>query len=183
MNPRDVVTDACSMLNLLATGRSVEIIRAVGFRLLIVDLAAGEVRCLVGSPDGEGNCPEIPVDLTPLMESGVLRVIAADEISADNLVDAAARLADVDALGVALARQLGHALLSDDGKVRRVFGELCPASELHSSLQVVRRATKLLSYPDRIIRELLRAMRHAANFDPPRLDPERDWFRRYLEGV
>lgn len=181
MNPRDIVTDACSMLNLLATGRSVEIIRAVGIRLLIVDRAADEVRYLVGPCDSQGNCPEIPVDLSLLLHPNLLRILAAREISADNLVDVAARLTDVDAFGVALARQLGHPLMSDDAKIRRVFGELCPNIELLSTLQIVRRAITLLRYPEPAIRDVLRGMRHAANFEPPRRDPERDWFKSYLD--
>jgi len=177
---RDLVTDACSTLNLLATGRAAEIIRAVGFRLLVVDRAAEEAKYLVGPRDAEGNCPQIPVDLSSLTNQGLLRIIPARDISPDSLVEIAARLTDVDALGVALARQLSHPLMSDDGKVRRVFGELCPSAELHSSLQIIRRATTLLQYSEVAVRELLRTMRHAGHFEPPRLDPEREWFKRYL---
>jgi hypothetical protein len=176
----DVVIDACSTLNLLATGHAVDIVRAVGFKLLIPDGAAEEVRYLVGPRDAEGSCPEIPADLSPLSDQGMLRIIPSRELSTDALIEIAAQLTDVDALGVVLARQLGRPLMSDDGKVRRVFREFFPGGELHSTLQIVRRATTLLRYSDSAVREILRTMRHAGNFEPPRLDPEREWFKRYL---
>jgi hypothetical protein len=176
-----VVTDACSLLNLIGTGQCAEIANAVAFRLLVVDRAAEEAQYLVGPPDGDGNPSRRPIDLNALIESNVLRLVAAGEVEAAHLVEAAARLTDVDALGVALAKQLGLPLLSDDGKVRKVFAALCPEQELYSSLQVIKRATKALHYKEPAIRELLQAMRYAANFEPPRLDPERDWFRSYLD--
>jgi hypothetical protein len=175
-----VVTDACSLLNLIGTGQCAEIANAVAFRLLVVDRTAEEARYLVGRLDGDGNPSRKPIDLNPLIESSVLQLVAAKEVEAAHLVEAAARLTDVDALGVALAKQIGRPLLSDDGKVRKVFAALCPEQELYSSLQIIKRATKTLHYKEPAIRQILRAMRYAANFEPPRLDPDRDWFRHYL---
>jgi hypothetical protein len=175
-----VVTDACSLLNLIGTGQCAEIANAVAFRLLVADRVAEEVQYLVGPLDSHGKASRSRIDLNTLIESKVLQLVAAKEVEVAHLVEAAARLTDVDALGVALAKQLGRPLLSDDGKVRKVFAALCPEQELYSSLQVIKRATRALHYKDPQIRKLLRTMRTAANFEPPRLDPERDWFRRYL---
>jgi hypothetical protein len=177
---QDVVADACSVLNLAATRRCGEIITALHVRLLIADRAADEVRYLCGPPDAEGNPAQIPVDLRPLITADRLRIVPSDGLDTASLAEAGARLTDVDALAVALGRTLGIGLVSDDKKVRGAFAAICAGQTLHSSLQLIRRATKILRYKEPVIRELLRSMRVAGNFEPPRLDPERDWFRSYL---
>ena len=168
-------------LDLAATGRCGEIVAALRLRLLIADRAADEVRYLCGSPDAEGNPAQIPVDLEPLIAADRLRIVPSSRLDMASLAEAGARLTDVDALAVALGRTLGIGLVSDDKKVRGAFAALCAGQALHSSLQLIRRATKMLRYKEPEIRDLLRSMRAGGNFEPPRLDPERDWFRHYLD--
>jgi hypothetical protein len=167
-------------LNLAATRRCAEIVAALHLRLLIADRAAEEVRYLCGPSDAEGNPAQIPVDLKPLIAAELVRIVPSAGLDTAALAEAGARLTDVDALAVAMCRTLGIGLVSDDKKVRGAFAALCAGQALHSSLQLIRRATKILRYKEPVIRELLRSMRVAGNFEPPRLDPERDWFRSYL---
>ena len=181
MSGQRLVIDACSAINLLATGREVELLRAVDFRGIITPEARAEVVFLAGPLGDDGAKTKILIDMTPLDHAGLIETLPLDGSCIDEFIRCAVRLRDVDAGCLALAASLGLPLLTDDGKARRVFKELYPDGRTLSTLQLVRQAAATLSLDEDTISRLLHNMHERGNFSPPRSDPESDWYRSYIK--
>lgn len=176
MNPGDAIIDACSLLNLLATHREAELIRALRVRLIVAPAARSEAVYLDAPPDEAGDPTRELADLSLLETDGALRVMELTEDAADAFVSAAAELEDNDAASVALAATLRLPLVTDDGKERRVCQTLFPHIEVVSTLALVRQATEALGFDRATMRVLLRDLRLRGSFEPPRTDPNKAWF-------
>jgi predicted nucleic acid-binding protein len=182
---RIIVIDACCLLNLLATRREVELAAALGASLVVTPQAQGETCFLCGppEPDDEEQLPtRVPVELSPLLRSGRLRVHDFGEEVAEAFELCANFLRDADASSVALAATLKVALASDDGKVQKVARRLYPELPVISTLQLVREGVERLGVVGEGLRELLCDLRLRGNFEPPRRDPERAWFEAVMNG-
>lgn len=176
MNPGDAIIDACSLLNLLATRREAELVLALRIRLIVAPAVRSEAVYLDGPPSESGDPTRELADLSPLEAAGLLRVMQLADEAADAFVSAAAELADNDAASVALAATLRVQLITDDGKERRVCQRLFPHVEIVSTLALVRQATEGLGLDRDTMRVLLRDLRLRGSFEPPRKDPNKDWF-------
>ncbi|HEX8440890.1 hypothetical protein [Archangium sp.] len=183
MPTKQVVIDACSAINLLATDRAVDFMRALDWTLLVLPEVRQEAQRLRGPLDDEGQPTWVPADWSPLEQAGLLTVqpseLLGDEF-VEALVSSAAHLTDVDAAAVALAGSLGLPLLSDDAKVRRVFRASYPALELQATLALIRQASSQLGLDPIAVKDVLRALRWKAKFAPPKRDPDREWYLSHL---
>lgn len=176
MNPGDAVIDACSLLNLFATRREEDLVRALQICLVVTPGVRLEAVYLEGPPSEAGDPTKELVDIAPLEAIGLLRVVELGDEAADAFVAAAAELADNDAASVALAATLRIPLVTDDRKERRVCSRLFPNVEIVSTLTLVRQATESLGLDRTAMKVLLRELRTRGNFEPPRPDPNREWF-------
>jgi predicted nucleic acid-binding protein len=183
MPTKQVVIDACSAINLMATERAIEFLRTLDWTLLVLPEVKQEAQRLRGPLDEEGQPTWLPTDWNPLEQAGLVTpqpsALLGDAF-VEALVDAAAHLTDVDAAAVALAGTLGLPLLSDDGKVRKVFRMLYPALELHATLGLIRQVSNHLGLDPATVRSLLQALRWKARFAPPKTDPDREWYLSHL---
>ena len=180
---RRLVVDACALLNLLATGREVELAVALDAVLVCSAQAHAETLFLCGPPapdDEEQQATRIPVDLRPLREADRLSVLVLADDMADALVLCATHLRDADASAVALAATMAVPLVSDDGRVQKVARKLYPDLVVLSTLQLVREAAARAGIEGEPLRRLARDLHERGNFDPPRRDPERSWFEDLL---
>ena len=176
MNPGDAIIDACSLLNLLATRREEDLIRALQVRLVVAPGVRVEAVYLDGPPNEAGDPTRDLIDIAPLEVHGLLRVEELGDEAADAFVAAAADLADNDAASVALAATLHVPLITDDGKERRVCNRLFPGLEVVSTLALIRQATEVLGLDKATMRVLLRDLRTRGSFEPPRAEANREWF-------
>lgn len=176
-----VVIDACSSLNLFASGRPIEIAKAAEVQLLVLPEVRGEAQHLFGIQDGDGNRPLEPVDWEGLIASGAASTVSLPEAAFPTFIELAEQLTDIDARCVALAVHLGAGLLSDDGKVRRVFAA-SSKSGLRSTVSVVRSAVTALSLDKRAVQSMFNRIRERARFEVPRRDPDFDWYRTQMAG-
>jgi len=177
----EIVADACFLLNLVATGKAGEILRALETTLVVEEQVRGEVLYLAGPEDDEGRPTREPVDLAPLERERFLRTITLGGEAAGTLVKAAEFLTDQDARAVALAATMHLALATDDGLIRKVaraqFG-----LEMRSTLELVRDALDRMDLGEEEMRQVLLAMRDRGSFAPPRWDPNAEWYRAMLQG-
>ena len=178
---RELVIDACGLINLLATRREIEVAGALGLRLVIPRVAAEQVGYLWTPPDDEGAQTKVVANFEALIRQGRLVV---QEIEDDAVVDALVTLAtqidDADAACIALAGVLQRPLVTDDKKARGIAQRTFPAMELMSSLSLLHDASRALGWSDTVLRQVAFDVYHRGNFDPPRADPLADWYRALL---
>jgi hypothetical protein len=182
MASRELVIDACCTINLLATHREVELVQALGVRLLDTPFTSGEPSMAWTLPDAEGRRGREPISTKALRVMGMLVTRALDTKELiDAFVRVGERLAPPDASGAALAGTLGLPLATDDRKVRHVARELFPEIELLSTLDLFYEATRALGCSEDQLAALATAMCWRGNFKPPRQDPRSAWYTELLQ--
>ncbi len=107
-------------MNLLATDCAVDILRVVGWRLLVPPAVDGEALYLE-SADGSGN--REPIDLSRLEESGVLEKVLPTDEELDLVVELAQLVDDGEAEVIALGLTRKVTIATDDRKARRVAAQ------------------------------------------------------------
>lgn len=179
--PRTVVVDACCLLNVLATGRELDVLRACDIELIMTGQAHGEALFLHTPPDADGLRSRQRALTERLRAAGRLEIRSLDTGSLiAAFVACAAQLRDEDASCVALAGVLGLPLLTDDGKERRIARTLFPGIELVSTLSVLDEAVRALALPEHELFGLVADLRWRGNFAPPRRDPLSPWYADLL---
>jgi predicted nucleic acid-binding protein len=179
--PSEIVVDACTLLNVLATGRETEIASALRLHFVVGERAHDEVKTLRTLPDESGARAVVPADTSRLRAAGLLRLTTIEVIGGtDAFVNCAAHLRDEDAEAVALAVTLDLPLATDDGRERKIARQLYPQIELRSTLGLVRAFANHAGLDDVAVRELASDLRWRGNFLPPRGDPDAGWFVRAL---
>lgn len=179
---RPVVVDACGLLNLLATGREIDLVRAVSWTLIMTEFARGETLYLDSRPDAAGRRRRAPASTELLEQSGLFTVRMLDDDWIHAFVQCAEQLPDSDASCVALAGTLGYPLLSDDSRISKVASQLYSSLELISTLDLVRNAANALALGRLDLVVLAQNLRWRGNFLPPRGSPHREWYASLLSG-
>ncbi len=174
-----LLLDASCLLNLCATDRLLEIAAALPWQLAVVDYVMEQevlyVR-IIGAQEGT-----VPVDLSPLIDEGLLLVMRLETPSEEaSFVELAAVLDDGEAVTGAIALNRGHLVAIDDRKARRVLGEKAPGMRLVSTLELMRQWSA--SVPVQEVSHALRAMQHRASYVSGLWDPLHAWWRDMMEG-
>ena len=174
-----LLLDASCLLNLCATDRLLEIAAALPWQLAVVDYVMEQevlyVR-IIGAQEGT-----VPVDLSPLIDEGLLLVMRLETPSEEaSFVELAAVLDDGEAVTGTIALNRGHLVAIDDRKARRVLGEKAPGMRLVSTLELMRQWSA--SVPVQEVSHALRAMQHRASYVPGQWDPLHAWWRDMMEG-
>lgn len=181
--PRYLVIDACCTLNLLATRREIEIVRALGLFLLDTPQVSSEPVTLWTPPDVDGQRSKEPTSTEPLRRAGHLETRSlSGEALVDAFVSAAAQIKDTDASCIALAGVSKVPLMTDDRKERRVARDLFPSIELVSTLDVIAEAGRALDWSTAQLASVAADLRWRGNFAPPRRDPLSGWYEALLRG-
>jgi hypothetical protein len=122
-----VVLDACVLLNLHASGRVDEILRAIPFRCLVASSVRHEALWYFAPASHDSQLLERhDILLDPLVEAGTIEVadLTADEQV--SFVKLAQYLGDGDAASGALAVGRSGLVATDDVKAIQLFGRLTP---------------------------------------------------------
>ena len=176
-----LLLDASCLLNLYATSRLLEIAAALPWELAVVDYVLEQealfVRIIGAYEEQEETAP---VDLSPLIDEGLLLVVRLETPSEEaSFVELAAILDDGEAMTGAIALNREHLVAIDDRKARRVLGEKAPGMRLVSTLEIMRQWGA--SVPVQEVSHALRAMQHRARYVPGQWDPLYAWWRDMME--
>lgn len=165
--------DACSVLTLYATQRMAEVLTALPGSVAVVDLVEQEalyIRQVV-----EGELVSQPVDLGPLVATGMLSVVATQaEAELETFVDLAVDLDDGEALTAALAIHRGWVLVTDDAKAERL---LAGRVRLRSTLDLIKVWADAEQVPDDDLHRMVRGI-YERGYAPPRRHPLKPWWDR-----
>ena len=176
MPQRPLVVDTSSLINLLATGREVEITAGLDWRLHVSDQTQKEARFLSAAPEDDGTRSRVPADLGPLNASGGLAVHVLGDDWLDAFVRCAEYLPDEDASAVALAGHLGVPLATDDPKEMRIGQSVFSGMAVVTTLEWLHEAASLLRWSDQTLLSIARDLRWRGNFLPPRKHQHRQWY-------
>ena len=169
--------DACAVLSLYATNRMADIIAVVSGTVAISEVVLQEALYVRRLVDGVFE-PE-PVDLTPMVDSGILAVIDTDdEEELQTFVDLAVSLDDGEAMSAALAIHRGYVLVTDDRKAERLLGSRV---QLRATLDLVKVWAEAAQIDDGSLRSVLAGI-YERGYQPPGRHPLKQWWDEILTG-
>ena len=176
-----LLLDAGCLLNLYATDRLLEIAAALPWQLAVVDYVLEQEALYVRIIGAHKEQETVPVDLSPLIDEGLLLVVRLETPSEEaSFVELAAVLDDGEAVTGAIALNRGHLIAIDDRKARRVPGEKASGTRLVSTLDLMHQWCPSVSVQE--VSHALRAMQHRARYVPGQQDPLYAWWRDMMEG-
>lgn len=173
--------DACSLIDLLASGHAEAVLRANGNAWRLPVAVRDEVR-FVRKPDPADprKLTLEPVDLTPLVSAGVLALCQPDvEAEIDLFVQYAALFrSDGEAMCLALAEARGWSIVTDDRKAIRIGREA--GLNVLSSPQLLRTWAEKKNPDPATVAKALKDIERFAQFRPNPTMQDSQW---WLDGL
>lgn len=169
------ILDACVLINLLASGEIEGILRIAARDTLICSVVEGESIYLRTE---DPNAPRELIDLSPLIESGLLTVCYIEGArEAELYVDYASVLDDGEAMSLAIALSRGFVLATDERKARRLFLEAAADPQrLTSTSELVRLWAEAESVEAVRLKTSLIQIEKRARYQPPANDANYLWW-------
>lgn len=175
---RTVVLDTCILINLLATGRVAEMVRAIAPLCLVCSAVSGESLYLRPlETDGRLEA----VDLRPLIAAGVITWCEIEgEVEEDLYVSYALELDDGEAMSLAIAQSRNLALATDERKARRLAREHVPQLSIITTAEIIHAWAEGKDRRDVVA--VVHSILARARFRPSDLDPLAIWWSEMLYG-
>jgi hypothetical protein len=186
--PRDLaegsllLLDACCLINLLATGRSEEILRQLPYRFATSQIVAtNEVLTLARGTEPDGSSQREIIPRSELEDSESLAILSLEtEEERSQFVRFAADLDDGEASVCALAVVRAGAVATDDRKAIRLLDRVAPRVHIIQTPEILAQWARLSRLPQDEVGKLLRAVRERACFYPRRNAPEFEWWSSFF---
>jgi hypothetical protein len=178
-----VALDACCLIDLLASGQAEAILRAAGYAWHLPSSVQADVQYVrQHDPDNPGSYRNVPVDFTPLVDSGVFTPCHPDDPQeqARYIHYATMFRSDGEALCLALAECRGWTVATDD---RRAILIAHPAGLTVVSCPELVRAWADATRPDATsLVQALTDIQTLGQFRPNSRMPESDWWNHLTGG-
>ena len=175
--PSLYVFDACSLLNLVASRRFIDIAEGASAKFVVVELAANEVLYVRRGGEGADANEREPVDLRAFERDGYLSIVrldAPEEIA--TYVDFATEMDDGEAASCAIAVHRNGTLVTDDRKARRIVGERFPTTSLLTTSELIKAWADGNDLDDGVLARVLLDVEERASFRPSHRDPLHSWW-------
>jgi hypothetical protein len=182
--PSRILLDACTLLNLYATGCMDDILRAVRHRFGVAAVVTREALWVLRGGGGDDAGEREPVVLEPFVAAGLIEVLelhTEDEFA--TFVAFATLIDDGEAATVFLAIHRGGAVATDDRKAIREMRVHAPGVDVWTTSQLVRTWADDVDAPPARVRAVLQAVRLRARFQPNRQDPLSAWWMSHLTSA
>jgi predicted nucleic acid-binding protein len=173
-----LILDACTVINLIATGHLPAILDAVGRSVVVSDTVVREAHYLRRGGAGDDASDRDPIDVTPWVDTGHLSIVHAetdDELA--TFVDLAVSLDDGEAMTIALAVHRSLVVVTDDRKATRLATALV---KVETSLALVRMWCEHDALDPQTARSVLNSVRDRARYIPHSQHPLRSWWDSVL---
>jgi predicted nucleic acid-binding protein len=173
-----VVLDTCCIINLGAAAELLKILPAIQYELWIPSIAAKEV---IHIRQPEENNPAVQVerkiDLKPAVNASHLRICELDEVELSLFVQYAAELEDGEAACIAVAKNRGWLLATDDRKARHVAGDA--GTTLLSTPELIKAWADGSKASAPAVKAVVMNIRNFARFFPRPGSPLADWWSKH----
>lgn len=171
-----LLLDACVVINLYASGYMQEIVHALPGHVAIVDLVRAE-SLAIRSPEDDTDQRET-IDLSPLVDRGLIDVLSATGDELDTFIDLAITLDDGEAMTAALAIRRGYSIATDDRAALRVLNGRV---RIYSTLEILKQWADTLQVSENHLQDALASLRVRGSYMPGRGHPLRTWWIEILE--
>lgn len=175
----DRVIDSCSLLNLYTGWRGLSPLKELNRTWYVCEAVFEESQYTRELKD-DGGTVLVPVDLKPDVDSGVLnRIRPESESEFEDYVNFAVELDDGEAQSLAIAKNRGFILLTDDRKAQRVASEVNVVTITTPS--VLQDWAMVAPANNERLPEILRRITTLARFSPSADSPHYEWWRQNFE--
>ena len=176
----DAVVDACCLINLYAAGDFRRFLATDGFDWHVPTAVMTEAL-FVRVQDESGEERAESMALTPLVDDGLIAVCAiSGEAEAELYVRLSTVLDDGEAMALAIAKQRGWTLATDDVKAQRYAGQL--DVPVLTTPDLMRRWADANELDARGVRAALRRIQASARFMPRKGSPMHAWWARHVDS-
>lgn len=175
--PNIWIADACSALNLAASGHIEGILQAPvnnrSLRYSLADLVIQEAAALRRGKDGLDANERDPIDWNTWIAANIIsRESETTSAELAEFVRLTAQIDDGEAMTLALAASRGYGVVTDDRKAQRILAPL-PCLDTPTLLKNWAEQTRCESA---VLGLALRQIADRARFVPPRHHPLRSWW-------
>lgn len=174
--PLKHVLDTCCFINFFASGQAAGLLKAVGGTVAIPEAVKREALYLAPlHPDEKPT----PIDINNVITELKLQVVSPSSARELALyIELASELDDGEAMGLALAKERGPTLMTDERKARRkaaMLGvEVLTTCDVVAAWESSASEAELVAAVQRISR--------LARFAPGQKDPRYDWWMKLAKG-
>jgi predicted nucleic acid-binding protein len=176
-----VLLDACSLVNLYASGDIGRLLTDLPFQFAITEMVRDEAQFVFRGGSGPDRRDRDSVELIPLLDAGLIRVTEeATEEELVTFIGLASELDDGEAMTGAIAIHRAFTVATDDKKATRVLTER--HVQCTSTLSLINQWGTQFSIPDSRLREMMTLIRERARYVPHGGHPLRAWWESLFAG-
>ncbi|MBE7512729.1 MAG: hypothetical protein HS103_07925 [Anaerolineales bacterium] len=174
-----VICDACSVINLYATDRMGDILRAAPTRFAVCShVKDKEALGVFNGQVIDGKRQRNPINLEPLITAGILDVAAHDWNIHANQIIVLSR-AGISGMGEkissAIALEKGWGIVTDDRHAHKKLTVLMPQTQILTTIDLVRHWANVENIGVDVLREVLEKIRIRGNAEPAQDHPHYAW--------
>lgn len=178
----DHIIDCCSLLNLYTGWRGLEELRELRRTWYVCDAVLNEAE-YTREYGADGVPVLIPLDMKGLTQSGLLQATRPEtEAEIDDFVGFACEVDDGEAQALAIAKNRGFVLLTDDRKAARIAQRPDVAVRVTSTAKILQAWAKLDTSNEPRLRNVIERISALARFSPRIDSPDYPWWKGYLQG-
>ncbi len=177
-----VILDACCVINLYATDRMGEILRAAPVKFTVSSYVQKvEARWVYDGEDADGNTLKQPIDFHPLVEGKLVEIVEPDltVLSGQMILFAAHDIRNGEMISAAIAHQRNWAIGTDDASASKKLARLVPHLQIVSTFDLVKHWATSDGIDRDGIRAALRKIRERGKFSISEHHPLYEWSRNY----
>lgn len=136
--------------------------------------------------NGDGNVIRTPIDLQPLIDTGILNIVIPDwsSLSRHIIVLANGGIRGMgEKISGAIARDKNWAIATDDRDAQRRFARLMPTHQIVTTLDLVHHWADVENIADDLLRDVLMKIRIRGKAELAKDHPLYNWAIKYLPST
>lgn len=160
--------DACCVINLYASFQMKAILSTMHIQVVISDyVKEQEALTILGDPDDDVSKERLPVNLQPMIDSGLIELAYLDiELEAETYIDLAVDLDDGEAISSAIAIHRNWGICTDEKKAVSILERKAPQIQVISTPELMKHWSDSGNPSREEISEALKNIRHRARYSP-----------------
>jgi len=181
MPDQNTIIDACSLINLYASGAFEAILKNLPEKFFVVEQVQAESLFVKKLDEATGGFVREAIDLSELFQSGLLNLVKLESDEEKMLfIQLAAALDDGEAATLAIALNRQMSFVTDDQKAIRIFHQQDASIAHLTTLDLLKEwmETQNIAVPDS--KMILKNILHFANYRPGRQHHLFGWWSKMI---